>query len=80
MYVAILDDDDRWEPEHMELCFRAAVEGDLHMVASGILRHESKDAPPIKLSIANRLTVNDFLAGNPHIQGLKPVCQARQTA
>lgn len=67
-YVAILDDDDVWDPDHLRVCCDVAhSEGLPDVVLSGIrtsTRDEvfatQMDWPP---------TVDDFLAGNPGWQG-----------
>ena len=68
-FVAILDDDDSWESDYLELCEGAVRQGNLDMVASGILRHESSCSEAIPLDPPERLDPNQFLVGNPHIQG-----------
>ena len=45
-FVAILDDDDYWEPDYLELCEKTATESDLDMVVAGLIRHETADAYP----------------------------------
>ena len=40
-FVAILDDDDSWEPEYLHQCEKAVSERNSDMVASGITYHES---------------------------------------
>ena len=67
-FAAILDDDDAWDSDYLRLCERAALDGGLDMVAAGILRYESPDDGQ-PTSIPNRLDANDFLVGNPNIQG-----------
>lgn len=66
-YVAVLDDDDWWEPNHLEVCATVA-RGGADMVVSGLVRHEGQE-PGVKLSIPDALVVDDFLGGNPHVQG-----------
>lgn len=68
VYLAVLDDDDAWHPDYLEKCISLATEGDLDMVAAGIRRIES-NAVPVGGSGPNTLCVNDFLVGNPGIQG-----------
>lgn len=67
-YVAILDDDDEWDPDHLEAC--AAALGTVNpadAVISGLRgRHAAGEilrVPPVSL------TVDDFLVGNPGWQG-----------
>lgn len=66
-YLAILDDDDFWEPNHLELCFGKIQNGLTDLVLSGIIRHENGQTS--KQSIPNNLKQSDFFIGNPHIQG-----------
>lgn len=74
IYVAILDDDDEWEPDHLQTCFQVAVGGQFDMVAAPLWRHEegvrpTQRFPPKSLSAA------DFLVGNPNIQGSNLFCR-----
>lgn len=69
IYVAILDDDDWWESEHIESCLARAIDGNLDMVAPGIVRHDDlrpdgwiQEPPPI-------LEADVALVTNPHVQG-----------
>jgi len=66
-FVAILDDDDEWGPEHLATCAGTAIAKGLDMVAAGIERRAGGEAqlqaPPTKLDAGL------FLVGNPHIQG-----------
>ena len=65
-FVAILDDDDSWEPRYLHLCEEAASRYDLDMVASGITYH----GPVTKLlDSPDRLSVADLLVRNTNIQG-----------
>ena len=74
LYVAILDDDDEWEPEHLQTCFDAAQGRQFDMVAAQLWRHE--DGAPAKLCIPpERLDAADFLVGNPNIQGSNLFCR-----
>lgn len=66
-YLAILDDDDFWEPNHLELCFGKVQNGLTDLVVSGIIRHENAQCRA--QSIPNDLKQSDFFVGNPHIQG-----------
>jgi len=67
-YLAFLDDDDRWDPEYLEACRSALLETP-DIVVSGIIRHERLEDPGRRQSIPGDLSVSDFLAGNPHVQG-----------
>ena len=67
-YVAILDDDDAWDSDHLQVCCDVAqAKGGADVVLSGIRRRirdqieeTTMDWPP---------AVDDFLAGNPGWQG-----------
>lgn len=67
-YVAILDDDDQWDSEHLKVCESVAkTTGWPDVVISGIrMRIDGKEVPrepPLSLC------VEDFLTGNPGWQG-----------
>ncbi|MCK9626673.1 MAG: glycosyltransferase [Bacteroidales bacterium] len=64
-YIAFLDDDDIWYPEYLLKCEIACQNKDF--VISGI-RYISEKGE-IFLSIPQEVKVDDFLKGNPHIQG-----------
>ena len=68
-FVAILDDDDAWDPAYLAVCEREAIERDMDMVAAGLFYRISEEDPGEKLSIAESLKADDFLVGNPNIQG-----------
>jgi len=69
VYVAILDDDDRWEPSYLASCgARAATEG-LDMIAADLVRHESLTGDGKTLTAPDVLVARQFLITNPHIQG-----------
>lgn len=68
-FVAILDDDDRWTPDHLELCVEEAVASDLNMVASGLIRHESPDDAGHRHSIPKELDARKQFIEGQHIQG-----------
>lgn len=68
VYVAILDDDDRWLESHLKLC--AERMGDLpDAIFCNLTRvyHEYED--PGKLESDQDLTISRFLYGNPGVQG-----------
>ena len=69
LYVAVLDDDDAWAPTHVEACLESATSGDLNMVASGIIRHESPDGAGHPHSMPSRLDVRELFIRGQHIQG-----------
>ena len=68
-FVAILDDDDSWDPSYLRMCEEMALYGDLDMVVAGIVRHEFIGDDGRLLWIPHHLDVNDLLVRNPHIQG-----------
>lgn len=68
-FVAILDDDDAWEPNHVELCLGAAVAGDLGMVAAGLARHERPDDDGHRHAILEALDMREQFIRGQHIQG-----------
>ena len=74
LYVAILDDDDLWEPDHLQKCLEAAESRDLDMVAAGFRRVE-EGAEPRLVTPPRSLDVASFLVGNPGIQGSNLVCR-----
>ena len=69
LFVAILDDDDRWAPGYLEACAHLACASDLDMVAADILRIERLGAAPLSNPAPESLHAADFLVGNPGIQG-----------
>lgn len=69
VYVAVLDDDDAWHPEYLERCYAAAVRQRLDMVACGLRRIESDSTAPLVGEAPEDLRGQDFLVGNPGIQG-----------
>ncbi len=68
VFVAILDDDDEWEPNHLQVCTEAAESRSLDMVASALVRITG-DAPDRTQIPPPLLDASLFLVGNPHIQG-----------
>ena len=76
LYVAILDDDDLWEPDHLRQCLEAAESRGLDMVAAGFRRIE-EGAEPRLVTPPRSLDVASFLVGNPGIQGSNLVCRLR---
>ena len=69
LFVAILDDDDSWAPTYLERCFNAVCARNLDMVAADLYRIEAVDGQPIPIEAPEQLCVDDFLTGNPGIQG-----------
>ena len=69
LFVAILDDDDAWEPNHLEVCLDCARETGADMVAPGILRHDPNLPDVHPQPSPDRLDAGQFLSRNRHIQG-----------
>jgi broad specificity phosphatase PhoE len=69
VFVAVLDDDDSWEPDHLKCCIEAAYAHDLNMVASGLIRHEAEGDPGHRHSIPSKLDVRELFVRGQHIQG-----------
>lgn len=66
-YVALLDDDDEWDPDHLSECESASDQSLADVVLSGLrLIKDGVEQPRLPLSAVNR---EDFLAGNPGWQG-----------
>ena len=68
-FVAILDDDDMWEPDYLERCEKEAQARNLDMVAAGIVYNHSGEQDSVLLRSPEGLNVNDLLVRNPYIQG-----------
>ena len=68
LFVAVLDDDDEWEPDHLLLCAQAVTTRHLDMVAPAIIRISTGQPDRTQLPPEN-LDPALFLVGNPHIQG-----------
>jgi len=68
-FIALLDDDDAWEPRYLERCARLARSGRIDWVLSGIIRHEAETAVGARLAIPQNLTMSTFFRTNPHVQG-----------
>jgi len=67
-YVAMLDDDDEWDSDHIETCVGTAHQaGWPDVVVSGL--RIFKDGEEIPRPPPARLQVDDFLVGNPGWQG-----------
>lgn len=65
-WIAILDDDDTWEPQHLNNCVNA-IEQHIDGVVSRIQTIINGKCFPIKTE--KRFTVSDFLRGNPGWEG-----------
>lgn len=68
-FVAVLDDDDAWESAYLARCEAAALAHDLDMAAAGLVFHKTATDAGMHLSPPESLNADDFLTGNPHIQG-----------
>lgn len=68
-YLALLDDDDRWEPDYLQTLVGRATSALQDLVISGLIRHETEGDAGIKQTIPQAINQNMFLVGNPHIQG-----------
>lgn len=68
-YVAILDDDDAWAPDHLDRCLRSAAATAADMVISGLIRHDGPDDSGRRQEIPSSLVPEQIFVKNPHIQG-----------
>ncbi len=69
LFVAGLDDDDAWAPDYLERCNAQAQTHRLDMVASDLFRIETLDGAPLMNEAPESLRADDFLIGNPGVQG-----------
>ena len=69
LFVAILDDDDRWASGYLAGCAHLAAERGHDMVAADIVRVEQLDDAPVSIPAPESLCAASFLVGNPGIQG-----------
>ena len=69
VFVAILDDDDEWDSDHLAVCWDQAVGRSLHMVVSGITRIDPRHPTGIRHAIPDGLDSDRLLATGQHIQG-----------
>ena len=67
LHIAILDDDDRWDPRHLERCIAVVERHGLDMVAAPF-RRIGGSAGPCLVVPPRSLDIADFLIGNPGIQ------------
>ena len=74
LYVAILDDDDEWESDHLQACFEAATSRQFDLAAAALWRHEDGKAPKL-CPPPESLNAAEFLVGNPNIQGSNLFCR-----
>lgn len=66
-FVAILDDDDYWHSDHLQVCTESAHRENSDIVISGI--RVQKSTKTLSVNIPTNLSVNDFFVGNPGWQG-----------
>lgn len=66
-FVAILDDDDAWDAEHIALNIKKAMETNAEFVISGLRHVITGHVKPRKLP--TDLKITDFFCGNPGLQG-----------
>lgn len=66
-FVALLDDDDTWDLQHLEMNLRAASAAGAAFAVSGLRLHRDGRLEPRPL--LSRLVAADFLVGNPGWQG-----------
>lgn len=73
-YVAILDDDDVWDADHLEVCYSTAARNQWpDIVISGL--RIMKEGLEIPRPIVEEVCVDDFLVGNPGWQGSNTFAQ-----
>lgn len=68
-FVAILDDDDAYAPDHLASCLERAIEDDLDLVAAGMWRHERPGEEPIEQHPPEKMEAAEFLVRSQHLQG-----------
>jgi glycosyltransferase involved in cell wall biosynthesis len=66
-WVAILDDDDEWEDDHLRLC-KSGATGDVGAVISGIVTYV--DGVPASVAVHDKFESRSFLSHNPGWQGV----------
>lgn len=67
-WVAILDDDDEWERDHIESCLRAVEDESCMWVASGLVR-VSQSGRKNESILTSKPNADVFFTTNPGIQG-----------
>ena len=65
-WVAILDDDDAWCPQHLNNCV-GAIEKDIHGIVSPL--QTIVDGKQLPVELQNNFAASDFLRGNPGWEG-----------
>lgn len=74
-FVAILDDDDAWDPNHIEANVDAATRNSAEVVVSGL--RLLVDGVERERHLIMSLTDRDFMVGNPGWQGSNTFVQMR---
>ena len=70
VYLAILDDDDRWEANYLSTCLDIINRNNnVDWIATDFYRLENKSKKPILQTAPNSIHSDLFLVGNPGIQG-----------
>ena len=67
-WLALLDDDDWWDPEYLEKCV-SLVDERCRQVVAGLTRYDQSNPEGFNLSVPEELQCDSFLIKNPHIQG-----------
>jgi len=68
IHLAILDDDDEWEPSHLSQADSCIRQTGADYVASALIRRKSGSADQA-VSPPEKLNPSDFLVGNPGVVG-----------
>ena len=67
-WIALLDDDDWWDPRYIEKCVHA-MGSDSQQIVAGLIRYDIANPSGMRLPIPKILNKESFLAKNPNIQG-----------
>lgn len=68
-FIAILDDDDWWDRRYLENCLKFSRDFGLDWVVSGLIRHDRFTPDGRMERIPEKISIDDFLVGNPNVQG-----------
>lgn len=69
VYVALLDDDDRWDRRYLENMLKYARETKSEWILSGLIRYDDQHPEGFPQDVPEKIEIDDFLVGNPNIQG-----------